>query len=85
MGLLTGKPLTVIVAQGGQYTPGSPTTAFDFQEPYLRHILGVLGFKDITFIRADRQLYGAEPAAQSRTEAMEQIVRTVSALSKAAA
>lgn len=84
-GLLTGKPLTVIVAQGGQYTPGSPTAAFDFQEPYLRHILGILGFKDITFIRADRQLYGAEPAAQSRTEALEQIFQTVGALSKAAA
>jgi FMN-dependent NADH-azoreductase len=85
VGLLTGKPLTVIAAQGGQYTPGSPTAAFDFQEPYLRHILGVLGFKDITFIRADRQLYGEAPAAQSRTEAMDKIVQTVSALSKAAA
>ncbi|HEX4300422.1 MAG TPA: NAD(P)H-dependent oxidoreductase [Gammaproteobacteria bacterium] len=84
-GLLTGKPLTVIAAQGGQYTPGSPTAAFDFQEPYLRHILGVMGFKDITFIRADRQLYGEEPAAQSRAEAAEKIVQTVGALSTAAA
>ena len=84
-GLLTGKSLTVIVAQGGQYTPGSPTAAFDFQEPYLRHILGVLGFKDITFIRADRQLYGEAPAAQSRAEAAESIVQSVAALSKAPA
>jgi FMN-dependent NADH-azoreductase len=82
-GLLTGKPLTVIVAQGGQYTPGSPTAAFDFQEPYLRHIMGVLGFKDITFIRADRQLYGEEPAAQSRAEAARLIVQTAGVLSKA--
>jgi FMN-dependent NADH-azoreductase len=84
-GLLIGKPLTVIAAQGGQYTQGSPTAAFDFQEPYLRHILGVLGFKDISFIRADRQLYGPEPAAQSRAEAIEKIVETVGTLPKATA
>lgn len=75
----------MIVAQGGQYTPGSPTAAFDFQEPYLRHVLGVLGFRDITFIRADRQLYGEEPAAQSRTEAARLIVQAVGALSEIAA
>ena len=84
-GLLTGKQLIVILAQGGQYAAGSPTAAFDFQEPYLRHILGVVGFKDITFIRADRQLYGEAAAAQSRAEATEHIVQVVGALSEAAA
>jgi FMN-dependent NADH-azoreductase len=85
VGLLAGKQLILITAQGGQYTPGSPTAAFDFQEPYLRHILGVLGFKDITAIHADRQLYGEETAALSRREATAQIERVISEVSQAAA
>jgi len=83
-GLVLGKKLVLIAAQGGQYTPGTPTAAFDFQEPYLRHVLGVMGLKDITVIHADRQLYGAEIAALSRREAAEQLDRVISGLARAA-
>ncbi len=85
VGLVQGKRLVLLLAQGGQYTPGSPTAGFDFQEPYLRHVLGIIGLKDISVIRADRQLYGEEAAALSRHDALEQIGITVSELSKAAA
>jgi FMN-dependent NADH-azoreductase len=82
-GLVKGKKLVLITAQGGQYTPGTPTAAFDFQEPYLRHVLGVMGLKDITVIHADRQLYGAEIATLSQREAVEQIGNFISGLSRA--
>jgi FMN-dependent NADH-azoreductase len=52
-GLLVGKKAVVITARGGSYPAGSPRAAVDFQEPYLRHILTTLGFKDVTFIHAE--------------------------------
>lgn len=84
-GLLQGKKLVVVTARGGAYGAGSPTAAFDFQEPYLRHILSLIGFKDVTFIHADRQLYGEEAAASSREEARQRIGQVVEDLLKEAA
>jgi len=84
-GLLQGKKLVVITARGGHYAAGSPTAPFDFQEPYLRHILGIMGLTDVTFIHADRQMYGEEMAATARHEAAEQIGRVVHELLSAAA
>lgn len=83
-GLLEGKQLVIITARGGAYGPGSPTAAFDFQEPYLRHVLGIIGLKQPAFIHADRQLYGEEIAAVSKREASEQIHRAISDLAQAA-
>ncbi|HEY3859032.1 MAG TPA: NAD(P)H-dependent oxidoreductase, partial [Gammaproteobacteria bacterium] len=85
VGLLGGRKLVILTSTGGQYTPGSPTAGFDFQEPYLRHIFGVLGLKDPTVIHADRQLYGPEVAALAQREAIEQVDRLVPELKKTAA
>src|SRR5437868_8585126 len=49
-GLLEMKKVIVITARGGAYEKGTPREAFDFQEPYLRHILGFIGLTDVTFI-----------------------------------
>ena len=84
-GLLQGKKLVVITARGGQYGAGSPTAAFDFQEPYLRHIFGLLGLTDVEFIHADRQLYGPEAAAVARQEAEQRIEQVVDSLLQDAA
>jgi FMN-dependent NADH-azoreductase len=83
--LLLGKKLVVITARGGNYASGTPTASFDFQEPYLRHILGAIGLTDVTFIHADRQLYGEEVATASRQEAKQQIDALVPTLVAAAA
>jgi FMN-dependent NADH-azoreductase len=63
-GLLKGKKLYVITSRGGAYRPGTPTERFDYQEPYLRHILGIIGLTDVMFIHAENQKPGAlaEPA-----------------------
>ena len=84
-GLLQGKKLMVLTARGGQYGAGSPIAAFDFQEPYLRHIFGVLGLTDVEFIHADRQLYGPEAAAAARQEAEQRIEKVVESLLQDAA
>ena len=49
-GLVTGKPLMLILARGGEYQTGNPCETFDFQETYLRSIFGFIGFTDIRAI-----------------------------------
>jgi len=60
-GLLGGKEVVVITSRGGAYEKGSPTAPFDFQEPYLRAILGFIGL-DVTFVHAEKQ---ARPEADN--------------------
>ncbi|MRG91305.1 FMN-dependent NADH-azoreductase [Polyangium spumosum] len=42
-GLLGGRPVVLLVSRDGAYPPGSPTAAWDFQVPYLKTILGLMG------------------------------------------
>lgn len=54
-GLLGKKRVVVITARGGAYEKGTRRETWDFQEPYLRQILGFLGLADVTFIHAENQ------------------------------
>ena len=55
-GLLEGKRAILAVASGG--TPvGSP---IDFSTPYLRHVLGFIGFEEIEIFAADGLVRGGE-------------------------
>jgi FMN-dependent NADH-azoreductase len=71
-GLLKGKRVVVVTSRGGSFRPGTPTAAYDHQEPYLRHILAFIGLTAVTFIHAENQKPGdlAEP---SRTAAIAQL------------
>src|SRR5579862_7342256 len=46
-GLLGQKKVVVITSRGGAYEKGTPREAWDFPEPYLRHILGFVGLTDV--------------------------------------
>jgi FMN-dependent NADH-azoreductase len=74
-GLLGEKKVIVVTARGGAYPKGTPGERFDFQEPYLRHILGFIGLTDVTFIHAENQ--AREEAGPSLASAAEQIGRLV--------
>ena len=65
-GLLKGKRVIVIESRGGFYSEG-PAQVFDFQEPYLRQLLGFIGITDVTFVRAEKVAFGPE----ARTAAIE--------------
>jgi len=52
-GLVKDRKMLVVTAQGGSYRPGTPTEAYNFHEPYLRAIFGLIGITDISFIYAD--------------------------------
>jgi FMN-dependent NADH-azoreductase len=52
-GLVKGKKVTIITASGSVFRAGTPYAPYNFQEPYLRGILGFIGITDIEFIVAD--------------------------------
>ena len=58
-GLLSGKRVIVIESRGGLYSEG-PAKALDFQEPYLRQLLGFMGLTDVVFIHAEKLGFGPE-------------------------
>lgn len=51
--LVHGKKMICVTSRGGDYGPASPMHAFDFQEPYLRAIFGLIGITDVEFINAE--------------------------------
>jgi FMN-dependent NADH-azoreductase len=71
-GLLPGKRVIVIESRGGLYSEG-PAAAVDFQEPYLRHLLGFIGITDLTFVHAEKIGFGAEARAASVSQARSRI------------
>jgi FMN-dependent NADH-azoreductase len=61
-GLLKNKKVFVVAARGGVYTGDSPAKGFDFQEPYLRAVLGFNGLTDVTFVHVEGQKISPEAA-----------------------
>lgn len=51
-GLAAGRPVTIVIASGGNYTPGSPTESMNHEGPYLKTILGFIGITDVRFVLA---------------------------------
>lgn len=71
-GLVGNKRVFVIESRGGSYSEG-PAQAIDFQEPYLRHLLGFMGIVDVTFVRAEKIGYGGDERAASIGKAAQEI------------
>ena len=82
-GTLKGKKVYVITSRGGAYRPSTPTERFDYQEPYLRHILGFIGLTDVTFIHAENQKPGPQ-AETAKAAAIAQIQQMAGAATSAA-
>jgi len=82
-GLLKGKKVVAVVSRGGFYTPGNAGAAMDFQEPYLRSVLGFLGLTDISFVEVEGQAIGPEVAAKG-LEAARAAARSLAGLAAAA-
>lgn len=68
-GLLNGKRAILILASGGIYSAG-PAKPLDFQEPYLRSILGFIGVTDIDVVRVEGVALGAKGPETAMTTAM---------------
>jgi FMN-dependent NADH-azoreductase len=82
-GLLGAKRVIVVESRGGFYSEG-PAQAFDFQEPYLRHLLGFIGLTDVTFVRAEKIGYGPEARDAAIAAATASLKTTAGELARAA-
>ncbi len=71
-GLLKSKKVYVVTSRGGAFRPGTPTAGFDYQEPYLRHILAFIGLTDVTFVHVENQKPGPQ-AEIAKAAAIAQI------------
>lgn len=78
-GLLTGKRAIVVQSRGGLYSEG-PGKANDFQEPYLKQLLGFIGIDDVTFINAEKIGFGPEARELALAGARERIAHLVADL-----
>ncbi len=47
-----GRKVVVTVASGGSYDKASGMEAYNYEIPYLRHILAFIGITDVTFVQA---------------------------------
>lgn len=72
VGQLTGKKSTIILASGGDFTPGSPFEAYNQASGYLRQVLGFIGLTDLDIIMANRARAGdvGETAVEQFGEAV---------------
>jgi FMN-dependent NADH-azoreductase len=72
-GLLRGKKVFVVTGRGGVYSVKSPARVLDFQEPYLRAILGFIGLTDVEFVHVEGLNLGKEEAEKGRARARQAI------------
>ncbi len=76
-GLITGRPAVLALACGGDYSPGSPTAEYDMQLPYLREILGFIGFEDIRPVIVQPTLLQGPDVAAERLDAATADIRAL--------
>jgi FMN-dependent NADH-azoreductase len=74
-GLLKGKQVFIVTGRGGVYSGESPARGLDFQEPYLRAALGLLGLTDVTFIHVEGVAMGPDAPAAAHARARAAIGR----------
>jgi FMN-dependent NADH-azoreductase len=75
-GLLSGKKVFIASSRGNVYSPGSPAAAFEHHETYLTSVLGLIGLRDVTVVRAEGLAFGPE----ARDAAMAKARETISAI-----
>jgi len=79
-GLAGGKKVIIASSRGGLYAPGTPQAANDFQETYLRTILGFIGIEDIEIVRAEGLAYGPEQREAAMRAALASVSSVVAGL-----
>ena len=82
-GMVTNKPVYVVVSRGGFYGGDSPVKSLDFQEPYLRAMLAFNGLTDVTFVHVEGQ--NVSPAmAEAGLQRARQEIAGIAPLAQAA-
>lgn len=71
-GLVTGKQVHLVVAQGNFYSTG-PAKPFDFQVPYLTHLLAFMGMTDVEVHAIEGVAFGPEAAEKAFGAALQRV------------
>ncbi|MHC4498889.1 MAG: FMN-dependent NADH-azoreductase [Planctomycetota bacterium] len=72
-GLVTGRPIFIAYARGGEYPAGTAAGAFDLQKRYLELILNYIGLTDIRSVVVGPTLAaGPDVAREKRDQAADQ-------------
>ena len=79
VGQLTGKKATIILASGGDFSPGSPIEGYNQASGYLLAVLAWIGITDTEILLANR-----EHAGMTGETAVDAYGSAVSALARAA-
>lgn len=61
-GLVKGRKLLIVSTRAGDYGKGGPREAFDFHEPYLRKVFGLVGIEDIDYVPVINSPSHGDPA-----------------------
>ena len=73
-GLAKGKKVVIVTSRGGIYSEG-PAKIMDFQETYLRGLLGFIGVTDVQVIRVEGLAMGAEKRSEAMAAAHAEIAK----------
>jgi FMN-dependent NADH-azoreductase len=74
-GLCGGKKVILVSTRGGAYGPGSPYEIADFQEKYLKFVLGFLGITDVSVVRAEGLGRGGDVAKLAVESAYAEVAK----------
>lgn len=72
-GLLSGKKVFLATSSGGFYSSDSPAKVLEHSESYLKAVLGHIGLKDVTVIRAE----GVNIGPEARQAAFDKARRSI--------
>ena len=78
-GLVTGRPLVLILARGGAYGSGTGGEAYDHQAGYLKTLFGFMGFTDIRPVLVEPTLMAGPEAADAALAKAISELRTLAA------
>lgn len=73
VGLLGGKRAIIASSRGNFYSAGTPGAAFDYQESFLRTVMGFFGITDVEIVRAEGLAISSDHAVKAMDAAMAQI------------
>jgi FMN-dependent NADH-azoreductase len=67
-GLVKGKKAYIVQASGGVYSEG-PMKPFNFQDTYLKHVLGFIGITEVEVIHIEGVAFGPEATEKALSSA----------------
>ena len=73
-GLAGTKRVIIAISRGGLYGPGTPASAAEHLETYLRTVFGFIGVRNVEIIAAEGLNIGPEQREQSIAGALQQAV-----------